>query len=453
MVKIKQRLAVEPIERFARPFQEFARLEVSAGLLLIFCTVAALAWANSPWRDIYEQFWHTGFTIGIADKHWSHSLHWWINDGLMAIFFFVVGLEIKREILVGELATLRQAVLPIAGALGGMVFPAAIYLLWNFGRPSAAGWGIPMATDIAFALGVLALLGDRVPFSLKIFLTALAIIDDIGAVLVIAIFYTAEISWMSLGVGAVFMAALLAASLARARHPLIYAVLGLGLWICFIQSGVHATVAGVLLALTVPARQRMDVREFVERSEMHLRELTDAAKHGASILSSEEQQSAVKTLQIDSEHVETPLQRFEGALHPWVTFFIMPIFALANAGVPLEGELGHAFRDAVPLGIITGLVIGKPAGIFLFSWLAVRFRLATLSSTIRWRQVFGAGLLGGLGFTMSLFIAGLAFGPGELLDLSKIGILTASLGAGIAGWLFLRQCGRRDGARLDATGA
>src|SRR6266576_4615582 len=256
-----------PIERLVRPFQEFAKLEASGGILLIGCTMAALIWANSPWASSYFYLWHTNLTFGFAGKLLSEPLHFWINDGLMALFFLLVGLEIKREMLVGELASFQKAALPIAAALGGMIVPAGLYVLFNSGGPGASGWGIPMATDIAFALGVLALLGDRVPTSLKVFLAALAIADDIGAVLVIAFFYTAQISWPSLGVGALFFVALLAANRAGARHLLIYAILGVGLWLAFLQSGIHATVAGVLLAITIPARHRIHSRAFLARSE------------------------------------------------------------------------------------------------------------------------------------------------------------------------------------------
>src|SRR6476646_7656017 len=290
-----------PIQRLVRPFQEFARLEASGGVLLIGCTVAALIWANSPWAGSYFHLWHTNLTFDRIGGLLAKPLHFWINDGLMALFFLAVGLEIKREILVGELASFQKAGLPIAAALGGMIVPAGLYLMFNHGGPAAAGWGIPMATDIAFALGVLALLGDRVPTSLRVFLAALAIVDDIGAVLVIAFFYTEQISWISLGMGSFFFLVLIAANRAGARHPLIYAILGVGLWLAFVQSGVHPTVAGVLLAMTIPARQgtRLDLRAS------------------------------------DWARVDSPMLRFEHALMPWITYVIMPVFALANAGVVL----------------------------------------------------------------------------------------------------------------------
>ena len=392
--------AVTPIQRLVRPFQEFADLEASGGLLLIGCTVAALIWANSPFAGSYFHFWHMDLTFGRIGGLLAKPLHFWINDGLMALFFLLVGLEIKREILVGELASFQRAVLPIAAALGGMIVPAAFYLLFNHGGPGAAGWGIPMATDIAFALGVLALLGSRVPTSLKVFLAALAIADDIGAVLVIAFFYTERISWISLGVGGVFFVALLAANRAGVRHLLIYAILGLGLWVAFLQSGIHATVAGVLLAITIPARQRTASRAVLTSNE-------------------------------------SPMLRLEHALIPWNRYLIMPVFALANAGVALGGGAARSVVAPVSLGVICGLVIGKPIGIVLFSWLATWTRLATMLDGIGCRQIVGVGMLGGIGFTMSLFIANLAFGDGPALETAKVGILVASVVSGIAGAIVL----------------
>ena len=388
------------MERLVRPFQEFAKLEASGGILLIGCTVAALVWVNSPWAGSYFHFWHMDLTFGRIGGLLAKPLHFWINDGLMAFFFLLVGLEIKRETLVGELASLRKAALPIAAAFGGMIVPAGLYVVFNHGGPGASGWGMPMATDIAFALGVLALLGDRVPTSLKVFLAALAIADDIGAVLVIAFFYTAQISWPSLGVGGLFFVALLAANRAGARHLLIYAILGVGLWLAFLQSGIHATVAGVLVAITIPARQRT-----------------------AS--------SAVLTSS------ESPMLRLEHALIPWNRYLIMPVFALANAGVALGGGAARSVVAPVSLGVICGLVIGKPIGIVLFSWLATRTRLAAMLDRIGWCQIIGVGMLGGIGFTMSLFIANLAFGEAPALETAKVGILVASVVSGIAGVIVL----------------
>ena len=388
------------MKRLVRPFQEFARMEASGGILLIGCMVVALAWANSPWSDSYFHLWHTDPTFGFAGALLSKPLHFWINDGLMVLFFLLVGLEIKRETLVGELASFQKAALPIAAALGGMIVPAGLYALFNQGGPGAAGWGIPMATDIAFALGVLALLGDRAPVSLKVFLAALAIADDIGAVLVIAFFYTAQISWVSLGVGGLFFVALIAANRAGARHPLIYAVLGLGLWLAFLQSGIHATVAGVLLATTIPARDRVGSSAFPAGGQ-------------------------------------SPMLRFEHALMPWNKYVIMPVFALANAGVVLGAGAARSLMDPISVGVICGLVLGKPIGIVLFSWLAMQCRVAAMLDGISWRQILGVGMLGGIGFTMSLFIANLAFGEDPALETAKVGILAASLMSALVGAVVL----------------
>ena len=422
-----------------RPFQRFAEIEASGGILLLVCTVAALVWANSPWASVYFSLWQTKLTIGLGDAGLSKALLLWINDGLMAVFFFVVGQEIKRELLVGELASPRKATLPIAAALGGILLPAGIYIALNAGTTGAAGWGIPMATDIAFALGVLALLGSRIPLGLKVFLTALAIVDDIAAVLVIALFYTAEISWISLAVAAGILGLLIAANRTGVRRPLVYAVLGVGLWLAFLQSGVHATVAGVLLAMTIPAQTRLNAGDFLDRGRDLLDQFEAAGKREEIVLTNEDRQAVLRELETACEQTETPLQRLEHGLHPWVTYAIMPIFALANAGVALGADFTTALAHPVSLGVIAGLIIGKQAGITFFAWLAVRTGLAALPAGITWRHVYGAGWLGAIGFTMSLFIAGLAFGGTPLLDIAKVGILTASLIAGVIGWILLSR--------------
>jgi len=296
-----------------------------------------------------------------------------------------------------------------------------------------------MATDIAFALGVLALLGRRVPLALKVFLAALAIVDDIVAVLVIAFFYTAEISWTSLAIGAGFLLLLVAANRAGVRHPLVYALLGLGLWLAFLKSGVHATVAGVLLAMTIPSRARINTEEFLAQSRALLDEFERAGESGESILTNADRQAALHTLEIACGRVAAPIERFEHALHPWVTFAIMPVFALANAGVALGGDVSAAVTSSISVGIIVGLVVGKQVGITLFSWLVVRSGFAVLPGEVTWRHIYGASWLAGIGFTMSLFIAGLAFGDSPLLDLAKVGILAASLTAGVVGWFILNR--------------
>jgi Na+:H+ antiporter, NhaA family len=427
-----------PVERIVRPFQDFAHKQSSSGILLIMATVVALVWANSPWAESYAALWHTNLTVGVGDFSISKDLTHWINDGLMAVFFLVVGLEIKREILVGELSSIRNATLPVAAAVGGAVVPATIYLTINAGTEGSAGWGIPMATDIAFALGVLALLGQRAPAGLKVFLTALAIVDDIVAVLVIAFFYTSDISWGALGVGVAFLAALVVANLLGVGKTLVYAVLGIGLWLCFLLSGVHATIAGVLLALTVPTSSFMNPTAFLERVRYILDRFEKAGEKGENVLTNEERQAALHALNHAAYKLEPPLHELEHALHPWVVFAIMPLFALANAGVPLGGAILETLTSPVALGIVVGLVVGKQLGITLFAWLAVRSGISELPGDINWRHVYGAGWLAGIGFTMSLFITDLAFSDGSLVDAAKLGILVASLIAGVVGWTILR---------------
>jgi len=436
-----------PIQRVLSPFARFVQTESAGGIVLIAATLVAILWANSPWGHAYEHLWETQVTIGAGAYALSYPLHYWINDGLMAVFFFLVGLEIKREFLVGELASLKRAALPIAAALGGMVVPAIIYASLNLGSRGERGWGIPMATDIAFALGVLALLGPRIPLSLKVFLAALAIVDDLGAVLVIAVFYTDAIHWGALAVGALMVAALAAANRLQVRSPLVYVALGVVLWLAFLKSGVHATVAGVLLALTIPARTRIDTAEFLSRGRRILDYFDAAGEEGKGVLTNRAQQSAIQEMENACEAAQSPLQRIEHELHTWVAFGIIPIFALANAGVHLGGNLGAAFGDRVTLGIILGLVLGKPVGITLFAWLSVRTGLAALPSGTTWRAIRGVSLLGGIGFTMSLFVAGLAFPDAPALNEdAKIGIFAASLVAGIAGYAVLRGFTARPGS-------
>ena len=425
--------------------REFIHDEAFGGILLLVCALIALLWANSPWGATYDALWSTELTLGTVQFHLTETLRHWVNDGLMAVFFFVVGLEIKRELLVGELASPRQAALPAIAALGGVLVPAGIYAVLNRGTAGAQAWGIPMATDIAFALGVLALLGDRIPLGLKVFLTALAIVDDIAAVLVIAIFYTVQVHWVALGAAAVILVVLLAANRLGARRPVIYGVLGLALWVAVFESGVHATVAGVLLALTIPATTRIDPRAFLQRSRATLTAFERAGSDeetGASILTNGERQEALAELEDVVEGAGAPLHRMEHVLHPWVAFAIMPLFALANAGVRIEGDLGVALGNCVTLGVMLGLVLGKQLGVTLGAWLAMRSGLTDLPEGVSWRHIYGAGWLAGIGFTMALFVADLAYAdPGEagLLTAAKLGILVASLIAGVCGWVILAR--------------
>jgi NhaA family Na+:H+ antiporter len=427
-----------PIQRFLSPFARFFRLESAGGIVLIACAVLAVVLANSPLAHAYHHFWETKLSLGLGAWSVSHTLHHWINDGLMAVFFFLVGLEIKREALIGELASLRRAALPAAAALGGMVVPALLYTALNAGGPGASGWGIPMATDIAFALGVLALMGPRVPLALKVFLTALAIVDDIGAVLVIAVFYTSQIAWAALAAGLVVLGLSALANRLGVRGPVPYILLGLVVWSCFLASGVHATVAGVLMAMTIPSRTRIDADEFLVHADRNVATFRAAAGEGGSVLTNMEQQMALQGLESATEAAQAPLQRIEHDLHRPVAFGIVPLFALANAGVSVSGGVGEALSNPVTLGIILGLVIGKPVGITLFSWLAVRAGMAELPAGVTWKAIHAVSWLGGIGFTMSLFVAGLAFPDGGLVDEAKVGIFAASIVAALGGWLLLR---------------
>jgi NhaA family Na+:H+ antiporter len=426
----------------------FVHDEAFGGILLLACAIVALVWANSPWKDRYEEFWHTSLTLGTSHFNLTESLLHWVNDGLMAIFFFVVGLEIKREVLTGELASPRRAAFPAIAALGGVLVPAAIYVAVNAGGPGETGWGIPMATDIAFALGVLALLGDRVPVGLKVFLTALAIVDDILAVLVIALIYTSSVDWGALGLAGVVLLALVVANRIGLRQPFVYGVLGIVLWAQVFESGVHATVAGILLALTIPAGTKVDPAAFVAKSRRILDRFDEAGPDQENVLANSTRQESLAELDELVERAGAPLHRLEHALHPWVAYAIVPVFALANAGVRISGDSGHIATDRITLGVVLGLVLGKPVGIGLAAWLAVRSGVTELPEGVTWPQAFAAGLLGGIGFTMSLFVADLAFGdPGESsrLAAAKLGILAASVIAGGAGWLVLRGLIARDG--------
>ncbi len=437
--KLTGKLPPTPAEKILQPIQSFIKLETSGGILLMACTIIALAWANSPWAAAHSDLFKTPFTVGFGEFVLNKPLVLWINDGLMAIFFFLVGLEIKREIMMGELSSMRKAALPIAAAIGGMVVPALIYVAFNAGGDGAGGWGIPMATDIAFALGVLSMLGKRVPLALKIFLTALAIIDDIGAVLVIAFFYTAELSWTALGIGGAIFAVLVMLNRLGVRHTLVYLIPGIALWVAFLKSGVHATIAGILLAMTIPGRPRISGEQFISAGENILNAFRKFGKEHSGNQLTEDQQAAIHAMAVSCERAETPMHRLEHALHPWVIFFIVPVFVIANAGVALQNDFFAALSHPVSLGIIFGLFFGKQIGITLFSWVAVRSGLAELPASISWRQIYGASCLAGIGFTMSLFIAMLGFGESALLDVSKVGILAASLISGIAGWLALRS--------------
>jgi len=430
---------IMPIDRMLRPVKVFAEHKLAGAGLLLLATVIALIWANSPWAEVYHHALHADVTVAVGSVNLTKSVHHLINDGLMGVFFFLVGLEIKRELLVGELSSARKAALPALAAVGGMLLPAALYVAINPEPPMRDGWGIPMATDIAFALGVLAVLGTRVPLGLKVMLTALAIVDDIGAVLVIAVFYTEQIAATSLVIGLVGVALSVVMARLGVRNGLVYFMVGLVVWLAFLKSGVHATIAALLMAFTIPARTRINGARLAERLELALQRLREVGPPKDTGLNSPEQQHVIDDVASIRGAASAPLLDLEHALAPVVTFLVLPIFALANAGVSLEGVGLDALAGGIALGIMVGLVIGKTVGIFSFTWLAVRLGIADLPAGVRWGHVVGVGLLGGVGFTMALFIAGLAFDSAADLDAAKLGILVASAIAGIVGLLVLRS--------------
>lgn len=420
-------------------FAEFLHHQSTGGILLFASAVAALVWANGPWKEGYHHLWEHTITLTFDQYTLRGTLHHWINDGLMALFFFVVGLELKREVVGGELSRPRDALLPVAAGMGGMLVPAALYLAFNHVGEAHAGWGIPMATDIAFAVGVMSLLGDRVPTGLKIFLTTLAIADDLGAVLVIALFYTSDISLHNLLIGVAFLAVLWGGNRLGVRNPWFYALFGIaGMWTAFLLSGIHATIAGVLAAFTIPAETRMDEPAFVARIKRHITAFADLEPNGRPTLS-EDQLAVIQRIEADCERAATPLQRLEQALHPLVAFGVMPLFALANAGVALPDDPLGAITSPVALGVGIGLAIGKPLGIVLTVLLLLRLGVGRLGAGITRAHLLGMGFLAGIGFTMSLFVNELAFADPLLREEAKLGILLASLLAGAVGYLLLRR--------------
>ena len=432
-------LPVKPskIDPLLKPIYAFLAAESAGGVLLLLATVAALAWANSPWGHTYHDFWYQKLTLTLGSLSHAMSLEHWVNDGLMVIFFLLVGLEIKREIVIGELASVRKAALPIVAAIGGMVVPASIYAAFNIRGEGSPGWGVPMATDIAFAVGVLALVGKGIPATVKIFLLAIAIVDDLGAVLVIALFYTSDISMAALAAAGGFLFALALLNFWGVHRPLPYMLLGIGLWIATLFSGVHATIAGVLLAFTIPATRQAEEADYLKyMNKMLSRFGRDATNIPDKI--THDQSHALKAMEEASQAVQTPLARVEHALLTPVSFFIVPLFALANAGVDVRHGAAEAAGSPITWGIFLGLLLGKPIGVLGASFIALKTGIATLPAGGNLKQIAGVGVLCGIGFTMSLFVANLAFGKVDhLLTDAKIGILAASLVSGIVGGLII----------------
>ncbi|CUS39660.1 Na+/H+ antiporter NhaA [Candidatus Nitrospira nitrificans] len=416
------------------PAQYVIHNEVVSGVTLLIAALAALTWANSPWHASYQAFQETMITVSVGRFSLSEDLRHWINDGLMVSFFFVVGLEIKREFVRGELSDARNAALPIAAALGGMVVPVLIFLSIASGEGSR-GWGIPMATDIAFALGVLALLGKRIPPHLRIFLLALATVDDIGAIVVIAIFYTAHLSPPALALAALLLGLLLAMRQGGMMRTIaVYLMLVVLFWVAVLKSGVHATIGGVILGALIPAHAPFTRKTFVASAAKRVDHVAEALRHGAT----ERAEAVLGEIEELTRMSEAPLDRLERIVHPWVSFLVLPLFALANAGVALSGSmLREAAASPVTLGVVGGLVIGKLAGIAGFSWLAVQTGIATISKDITWSHLMGVAMLGGIGFTVSLFMTGLAFDEAPLRADAKVGILAASLMAAVMGYAWL----------------
>ncbi|HNR07397.1 MAG TPA: Na+/H+ antiporter NhaA [Saprospiraceae bacterium] len=435
-----------PVERWILdPIQRFINNSTVSGLVLFSSALLALLLANSPWSDEFHHLWEHEFSIGYDGNIISKSLHHWINDGLMAVFFFVVGLELKREIVAGELNELKKALVPVFAAIGGMALPALIYLYFNISSETASGWGIPMATDIAFALGVLYLLGDRVPLSLKIFLTALAIVDDLGAVLVIAFFYTSDINFTSLATGGVFMAVLIISNLIGVRNTLFYGIVGIGgLWLAFLMSGVHATIAAVMAAMTIPAKVKVSEAEYTYGLK-RLMTRFEAEKPNNKPTVTENQLLILDDIRQFSIAALTPLQRLEHSMHPLVSFIIIPLFALSNASVVLSAEALLQVVNPVFLGVFTGLLAGKVLGVFGITSVLIRLKWIQLPPGMNSRHLLGAGFLAAIGFTMSLFISNLAFEDPALVEQAKMGILFASLLASVIGYLIIRFSRRGPG--------
>lgn len=423
-------------------FSIFFRREASGGIVLVFFTLLALIFANIPSLSFMEAVWHQAITLTFGDTECSFTLLNAVNDGLMVIFFLVVGLEIKREMMVGELSSLKQASLPIVAAIGGMLFPALIYTLFNINSPigeAGRGWGVPMGTDIAFAVGILAMMGKMVPLSLKIFLIALSIVDDLGAIIVIAIFYPSHDIHTSMLIYAVLVFAfLMFCNIVRVRSMLVYLVGGIFLWFFVLQSGIHATIAGVLLAITIPSFTRMNEIRFYVRGKFLINKFKESYAIQPNFAANKEAQEIVESISRGIEYFRPMSITLEKGLHPLVMFVVMPLFALANAGVTFQAGLLTEITSTVSLGILFGLLIGKPLGIMTLSFIAVKLKIARLPNKVQWNQILAVASLAGIGFTMSLFINRLAFISDEVINIGKTSILLASVLAGLMGWVLCK---------------
>ena len=426
------------IKIIKEPINQFIRLETSSSIILFTVTILALVLANSPLSEQFLGFWEKYITFSLPGFELSKPIYKWINDGLMAIFFFLIGLEIKREIVTGELSHIKKASLPLFAAVGGMVIPAVLFTVLNAGNAGGEGWGIPMAADIAFSLGILTLLGSKVPSGMKVFLMAFAIIDDLGAVLVIAFFYSSNLIWTNIFVGLGIVVLLFILARLNYYSKYVFFIAGVIVWVLFLKSGIHATIAGVLLAMTIPLRRKTDTRSFYERSKQLLNDfIAECNVNEQKTVLTKKQLHAIDDLQELTENTTSPLQHLEHALHGWVSYVIMPIFALANAGVVFS--FSGDTNLALSANIAVSMVIGNVIGIFSFSWIAIKFNIAELPENVNFKQLAGVCFLGGLGFTMSLFINSLAYKDAALIDSAKMGILFGSMIAGLLGYFSIRM--------------
>lgn len=432
-----------------KTFNKFIHNQATSGILLLVCAIVAVAFATIPGGEWFGAFWDKEAGIKIGNASLSMSLRAWINDALMAVFFFTVGLEIKRELLVGHLSSVRRAILPTVAALGGMLVPALIYALINKGTPTIGGWGVPMATDIAFAIGVISILGAKVPTSLKIFLTALAIVDDLGAIIVLAIFYPAHALELTYLIYVfVIMGGLLLMNKFKLHLRFVYVFAGVLMWYFTFKSGIHATISGVLLAMCIPAKAEVNGAAFTTKISQLLNRFKVATLKDDDILTNPEEQHIIHLMNRETEKVDSDLHHFESSLHPYVCYLIMPLFALANAGVRMDFSVFANGVPAVSLGIAMGLLIGKPLGIFAFSYVAIKSKLAERPIGINWKQLFAVSILGGIGFTMSIFVTNLAFADSEIINLAKISILLTSSLAAVVGLIALSRTCKTKATRL-----
>lgn len=429
------------------PVQDFFAKETSGAVVMLIATAIALILANTSLFTSLQHFWGTDFGFLSGMKHFAHTYEEWLNDGLMAIFFFVVGLEIKREFIVGELSSFRKAILPVVAALGGMIAPALIYTLINHGTAGANGWGIPMATDIAFSLGICALLASHVPHAMKVFLSALAVADDIGAIVVIGLFYSGTVQWMWLGLAVIPLLIMIGMNRAKIYSIFPYIIAAIVMWYCFLNSGIHATLAGVISAMCIPAAAPVKVPDFIKAARKKLGFIEEQHVEGTHVLECDSEQETAYSIANLASHIASPLQRLEHAILPYSNFLILPLFAFANAEVRFVGQAGGFSLGRVGLGVYLGLLIGKPLGIFTVVWLGTKIRLFELPKSMTLKHLWGAGMLAGIGFTMSIFVANIAF-SGNLaateIGEAKIGILLASLSAGVLGSLWvIFMCGKK----------